>query len=119
MASRARDCAGAETIGAVGILGLRELSPAPFSSFSLAFLGSSCWPLREFTTGERIFSGFLVRDVGERTMPTSLRRVVGENLRVVWEVGRGFATSKVHSRGVFEENLKFFDIRLIRSDLLE
>lgn len=28
-----RDCAGAETIGTVGILGLRELSPAPFSSF--------------------------------------------------------------------------------------
>lgn len=52
-------------------------------------------------------------------MPTSLRRVVGDNLRVVWEVGRGFATSKVHSRGVFEENLKFFDIRLILSDLLE
>lgn len=86
---------------------------------SLAFLGSSCWPLREFATGERIFSGFLVRDVGERTMPTSLRRVVGDNLRVVWEVGRGFATSKVHSRGVFEENFNFFDIRLILSDLLE
>ena len=33
MASRARDCAGAETIGTVGILGLRELSLAPFSSF--------------------------------------------------------------------------------------
>ena len=33
VASRARDCVGAETIGTVGILGLRELSPAPFSSF--------------------------------------------------------------------------------------
>ena len=89
---------------------------------SLAFLGSSRWPLHEFTTGERIFLGFLVRDVGGRTTPrmtpTSLWRV-GGNSRVVWGMGRGSATSKVHSRGVFEENLKFFDIRLIRSDLLE
>lgn len=33
VASGVQDCVGAETIGTVGILGLRELSPAPFSSF--------------------------------------------------------------------------------------
>ena len=107
VASRARDCVGAETIGTVGILGLRELSPAPFSSFP-GFL--SLVPPRVRDRGAHLLWG-LARDVGGRTIPrmtpTSLWRA-GGNSRVVWGMGRGPATSKVHSRGVFEENLKFF-----------
>lgn len=90
MAPRARDCAGAETTGTVGILGLRELSPVPFSSFPGFLLLA---PPRVHDGGAHLL-GFLVRDVGERTMPTSLRRVVGDNLRVVWEVGRGVCNLK-------------------------
>ena len=91
------------TVRAVRVLGLRELSPAPFFSFpGFPFLA----PPRVRDRGAHLLWG-LARDVGGRATPASLWRA-GGNSRVVWGVGRGSATSKVHSRGVFEENLKFF-----------
>ena len=88
---------------AVRVLGLRELSPAPFFSFpGFPFPA----PPRVRDRGAHLLWG-LARDVGGGTTPTSLWRA-GGNSRMVWGMGRGSAASKVHSRGVFEENLKFF-----------
>ena len=49
----ARDCVRSGTIGTVRVLGLRELSPNPFSSGP----GFPFCPLRGFATGEHIFFG--------------------------------------------------------------
>ena len=91
----------------VRVLGLRELSPAPFSSFP-GFL--SLAPPRVHDRGAHLLgvSSSGCRREDDTEDDTDLFVEGRGNSRVVWGMGRGSATSKVHSRGVFEENLKFF-----------
>ena len=108
VASRARDCVGAETMG---IMGLRELSLAPFSSFP-GFL--SLVPPRVHSRGAHLLgvSNSGCRREGDTDLFTESRWGQEWFAEVVrgwfgmW--GGGSAASKVCSRGVFEENLKFF-----------
>lgn len=80
MVAGARDCVRSGTIGMVRVLGLRELSPAPFFSFpGFPFPA----PPRVRDRGAHLLWG-LARDVGGRTAPTSLRRVVGVGVIRGW-----------------------------------
>lgn len=104
MASGARDCAGAETIGTVGILGLRELSPAPFSSFPGFLLLA---PPRVHDRGAHLLgvssSGCRRKDNADLFAESRWGQFEGG-----LGSGEGVCNLKSALKRGFEENLKFF-----------